>query len=69
MSWEGGFVTKDELYAAVPFGDQFMIIHKGQQVAVCETLDKAKDYIAKKHKPSRNKKVKKTALSKLIEEQ
>jgi hypothetical protein len=69
MSWEGGFVTKDELYAAVPFGDQFMIIYKGQQITVCKTLEKAKEYIAKKHKPSRNTKVKKTALSKLIDEQ
>jgi len=69
MSWEGGFVTKDELYAAVPFGDQFMIIHKGHQITVCKTLDDAITYINKKHKPSRNKKVKKTALSKFIEEQ
>jgi hypothetical protein len=69
MSWEGGFVTKDELYAAVPFGDQFMVIYKGQQITVCQTLEKAKEYIAKKHKPTRNKKVKKTALSKLIDEQ
>jgi hypothetical protein len=69
MSWEGGFVTKDEMYAAVPFGDKFMIIYKGQQVTVCETIDDAKKYIEKKHKPSRNKKVKKTALSEIIQDQ
>lgn len=57
MSWSDGFVTKDELYAAVPFGDQFMIIYKGQQVTVCETLEKAKAYIEKHHKkPRRTKK-------------
>lgn len=53
MSWEGGFVTKDELYAAVPYGDQFMIIYKGQQITVCKTLDDAKLYIEKKHKKPR----------------
>lgn len=57
MSWEGGFVTKDELYAAVPFGDQFMIIYKGQQITVCKTLDDAIKYIEKHHKkPRRTKK-------------
>lgn len=69
MTWEGGFVTKDELYAAVPFGDQFMVIHKGQQVTVCKTLEKAKEYIAKKHKKPQKKTVKKTALSEIIQEQ
>jgi hypothetical protein len=68
MTWEGGFVTKDEMYAAVPFGNKFMIIHNGQQITVCQTLEKAKEYIAKKHKPSKNKKVKKTALSKVLED-
>jgi hypothetical protein len=69
MSCEGGFVSKDEMYAAIPFGTQYMIIYKGQQIKVCKTLDDAKTYIEKKYKPSRNKKVKKTALSEIIEEQ
>lgn len=68
MNWSDGVVTKDQLYAAVPFGDKFMIIYKGQQVTVCDTLEKAKEYINKKHKPSKNKKVKKTALSKVLED-
>lgn len=68
MTWNGGYVTKDESYAAVPYGNQFMIIHNGQQITVCKTLEKAKEYILKKYKPSKDKKVKKTALSELIEE-
>ena len=53
MNEEFGFVTKDQLYATVPFGDQFMIIYKGQQITVCKTLDEAKLYIEKKHKKPR----------------
>lgn len=66
MSWEGGYVTKDELYAAVPYGDQFMIIYNGQQITVCKTLDDAKAYIEKKHKkPRRTRKT--TSKAKLPE--
>lgn len=69
MTEEDSFVTKDETYAAVPFGDKFMIIHNGQQLTVCDSIQDAKEYILKRHKKSLNKKVKKTALSEILEEQ
>jgi len=35
---------KDE-YAAVPFGNQLMIIHNGQQLKVCRTENSARNFI------------------------
>jgi hypothetical protein len=45
-----GYVTKDEMWAAVPFGKKFMIIHNGEQVHVAGTLAVAKSYIQKQIK-------------------
>ena len=45
-----GYVTKDEMWAAVPFGKKFMIIHNGEQVHVAGTLAVAKAYIDKQLK-------------------
>jgi hypothetical protein len=45
-----GYVTKDGMWAAVPFGKQFMIIHNGEQVHVAGTLTTAKSYINKQIK-------------------
>ena len=45
-----GYVTKDGMWAAVPFGKQFMIIHNGEQVHVAGTLVTAKSYINKQIK-------------------
>ena len=45
-----GYVTKDEMWAAVPFGKQFMILHNGEQVHVSGTLLTAKSYINKQLK-------------------
>ena len=45
-----GYVTKDEMWAAVPFGKQFMILHNGEQVHVAGTLATAKSYINKQLK-------------------
>ena len=45
-----GYVTKDEMWAAVPFGKQFMILHNGEQVHVSGTLLTAKSYINKQIK-------------------
>jgi hypothetical protein len=42
-----GYVTKDGMWAAVPFGKKFMIIHKGQQVHVAKNYKTAKTYIEK----------------------
>jgi hypothetical protein len=48
-----GYVTKDEMWAAVPFGNKFMIIHNGEQVHVAGTLAVAKSYIHKQLKASK----------------
>ena len=45
-----GYLTKDEMWAAVPFGKKFMIIHNGEQVHVAGTLATAKSYINKQLK-------------------
>jgi len=41
---EGFIVGKGE-YAAVPFGNQLMIIHNGQQLKVCRTEQSARNFI------------------------
>lgn len=38
---ELGWVSKNKEWAAVPFGDKFMLIYKGQQVSVHKTLETA----------------------------
>jgi hypothetical protein len=48
-----GYVTKDGMWAAVPFGKQFMILHNGEQVHVSGTLVTAKSYINKQLKASK----------------
>lgn len=45
-----GFITKDG-YAAVPFGNQLMIIFNGQQIKVCRTVESANKFI-KAHRAS-----------------
>ena len=58
-----GYVTKDEMWAAVPFGKKFMIIHNGEQVHVAGTLAVAKSYINKQIKLSKPQKVKSSTSS------
>lgn len=43
MSMEG-FVTKDG-YAAVPYGNQLMVIYNGYQLKVCRTVNSANKFI------------------------
>ena len=50
-----GYVTKDGMWAAVPFGKQFMILHNGEQIHVAGTLATAKSYINKQLKASKIK--------------
>lgn len=50
-----GYVTKDEMWAAVPFGNKFMIIHNGEQVHVANNLDTAKSFIHNQVKPKKAK--------------
>ena len=51
-----GYVTKDGMYAAVPYGKQYIIIHNGQQVQLCRSLDSAKKNIAKLKKNEKRRK-------------
>ncbi len=51
-----GYVTKDRMWAAVPFGKKkFIIIHNGQQVHVTNNLINAKSYITKQTTIPKNK--------------
>jgi hypothetical protein len=49
-----GYVTKDGMWAAVPFGKKFVIIHKGQQVHVANNYKAARTYISKEIKAAKN---------------
>jgi len=42
-----GYVTKDGMWAAVPYGKKFIIIHNGQQVHLANNYKSAKTYIQK----------------------
>jgi hypothetical protein len=58
-----GYVTKDGMWAAVPFGKKVMILHNGAQVHVVGTLAVAKSYIQKQIKASKPKTVKSSTSS------
>ena len=42
-----GYVTKDGIFAAVPCGKVFIIIHNGKQVHQCKTYKQSLAYIKK----------------------
>ena len=48
-----GYVTKDGMWAAVPSGKKFVIIHNGQQVHVANNYKAAKTYISKEIKAAK----------------
>ena len=48
-----GYVTKDGMWAAVPYGKKFIIIHNGQQVHLANNYSTAKSYILKQLKASK----------------
>ena len=50
-----GYVTKDGMWAAVPYGKKFIIIHNGQQVHLVNNYSAAKSYILKEVKKSKKK--------------
>lgn len=51
-----GYVTKDGMWAAVPWtGKKFIIIHNGQQVHTANNYNTAKTYIQKQVKMSKKK--------------
>jgi len=62
VSYEPGYLSKDEMWAAIPYGNRFMIIHNGSQGKVFNTLDNAKKYIE-----AQVKSVKKSASSSTLE--
>lgn len=45
-----GYVTKDGMWAAVPWGKKFVILHNGQQVHTANNYKTAKTYIQKSAK-------------------
>lgn len=51
---EGFIIGKGE-YAAIPFRNQLMVIHNGQQLKVCRTESSARKYITD-HKKNCSKK-------------
>lgn len=50
-----GYVTNDGMWAAVPYGKKFIIIHNGQQVHVANNYKAARTYITKEIKASKKK--------------
>ena len=53
---EGFLVNKGE-YAAIPYGNQYLIIHNGQQLEkVCKTEGSARNYISQMIKAQKKSK-------------
>lgn len=50
-----GYLSKDNTWAAVPFGDQFIILHKGKQTYLAKNYQEAKAYIQKRIKTTKKK--------------
>jgi len=48
-----GYVTKDGMWAAVPYGKKFIIIHDGHQVHLANNYSSAKSYISKQVKAAK----------------
>lgn len=48
-----GYVAKDGMWAAVPWGKKFVIIHNGHQVHTANNYSTAKSYILKQVKISK----------------
>jgi hypothetical protein len=57
-----GYVTKDGKWAAVPWGNKFVIICNGEQVHTANNLTTAKDYIQKKVKQTPRKRTSTSSL-------
>lgn len=50
-----GFVTNDGMWAAVPYGNKFIIIHNGSQVKVLNTYKQSVDFINNQKKTIKKK--------------
>ena len=49
-SEENSYVSPCEMYAAIPYGNQFIIIHNGFQIKICRNLTTAKNFINQERK-------------------
>lgn len=45
-----GFIVGKGNYAAIPFGNQLMVIYNGEQLKVCRTEQSARNFIAEHKK-------------------
>jgi len=50
-----GYVTNDGMWAAVPYGKKFIIIHNGSQVKVLNTYKQSVDFIKNQLKTTKKK--------------
>ena len=50
-----GYVTNDGMWAAIPYGKQFIIIHNGCQVKVLNTYKQSVDFINNQKKTIKKK--------------
>jgi|TARA_Y100000004_G_scaffold112100_1_gene125916 hypothetical protein len=50
-----GYVTNDGLWAAIPCGKKFMIIHNGSQIKTINTYKQSVDFIQKQIKINKKK--------------
>ena len=45
-----GFIVDDGVFAAIPYGNQLMVIHNGEQVKLCRNAETARKHIKKLQK-------------------
>lgn len=50
VCYSPGFVTKYGEYAAIPYGEKYMILHEGKQVKICNTIETAEKYVNRQMK-------------------
>ena len=50
-----GYVTNDGMWAAVPYGKKFIIIHNGSQVKILNTYKQSVDFINNQRKTIKKK--------------
>ena len=50
-----GYVTNDGMWAAIPCGKKFAIIHNGKQVAILNTYKQSVDFINNQKKTLKKK--------------
>lgn len=45
-----GYISSNELWSAVPYGNKYMSIYNGQQICVHNTLEIAKKFIQRENR-------------------